>query len=108
MKPNQKLYVVTRRDLPAGSRAVQAGHALVQFAVLEREKMEIWARESNYLAFLTVEDEKALRKLKDKADKRGLVFTTFREPDMDSQLTAIAIEPHEDSERVCRDLPLLE
>lgn len=100
----EKLYVVTRRDLPPGPQAVQSCHAAIQFAA---EHAEIWARwyeQSNTLALLSVSDEKALLKLAQKAEMHGLKVSLFREPDLQDAVTAIALEPQ--AGRLCKHMPL--
>lgn len=63
MKVNQKLYVVTRRDLSPGSQAVQGMHALVDFMMYNPEKGQEWWKDSSHLCFLSVENETELNHL---------------------------------------------
>jgi len=55
---------------------------------------------------LSVPDEPSLLKLKKKAEIRGLTYSVFQEPDIDNQVTAIALEPGEKSRKLCSNLPL--
>lgn len=100
----QRLYLVTRADLPAGDQAVQAAHALTEFTFEHPEAAESWHRASNTLAFLVAPDEAALQTLLDRAFDRGLRASAFREPDLGDALTAVAIEP--EGSRLVRSLPL--
>ena len=106
MKRGEKLYVVTRRDLSPGYQAVQSIHAAQQFAIefptLNRE----WQEQSNYLGFLSVKDEGALKNLAAKAMRLGLAVSVFCEPDTFWHATAIAIEAGTKSRRLCNRLPL--
>lgn len=100
------LYVVTRRDLTPGYQGVQSQHALAEFAYFNKLSFEMWRRESNYLSWLSVKDEKELRRLARKIDEACLQFSVFLEPDLDYQMTAIAIEPGRGSARILKRLPL--
>lgn len=92
MKPNQKLYVVTRRDLSPGAQAVQGMHALVEFSMYYPSEYQEWYRESNHLCFLSVATERDLESLCTKVFKAGVKHCMFREPDFGMSLTAITIE----------------
>lgn len=102
----EKLYIVTRRDLPPGPQAVQSCHAALQFAMEHPEMTARWFGDSNYLALLSVPNEEALQRLLAKAKKRGLRYSIFQEPDLGNAVTAIALEPGDLSRRVCSNLPL--
>lgn len=65
-----------------------------------------WHFKSNFLVILTVEDEDALQGLVDEAARRGMTFTPFTEPDLDDELTALALEPSPDAEKLVANLPL--
>lgn len=102
----EKLVLVTRADLPPGAQAVQAAHAMREFAELHPELDKQWHEQSNTLALLVVPDERGLRRLLDRAADRGLRVAVFREPDLGGQLTAAALEPAQATQRLCRNLPL--
>lgn len=101
-----KLYVIVRTDLLAGQQAVQAAHALRQFAEEHPETERAWFQRSNTLAMLAVPDEEALHRLLSRAGDRGIRASIFREPDIDNQLTAVVLEPNEQARRLCRGMPL--
>jgi len=58
--PVIKLFLVTRADLEPGQQAVQAAHALREFAALYPEEELQWYQTSNTLAFLAAKNEDAL------------------------------------------------
>ena len=104
---NKKLIVITRRDLPLPYQAVQAAHAAVQFQYEHPELAKNWYHNSNYLIFLTTENEDELKKFIDKANSNNIQLSIFREPDINNQITAIALEPCEQSRKMTSSLPLI-
>lgn len=80
----ERLYAVARADLPVGLQTAQVGHALIGWV------MEYGAPPEN-LVVLAVKNEEALWSLLKKLD--GDRRYAFHEPDLDDQLTAIAIGP---------------
>jgi hypothetical protein len=78
-----KLYVVVRKDLKKSHQAVQGGHALAELLLRHNLKWK-----NGTLIYLSVEDEKKLRKLFEKLPCRKKVF--FKEPFWDDSVTAIA------------------
>jgi peptidyl-tRNA hydrolase len=99
-----KLHLITRADLPLGQQAVQIVHAMREFVREHPDEDHEWYRKSNTLAFLEVEDEKALTALLSAARLRRIACSGFREPDRDDELTAIAIGPQ--GKGLCRRLRL--
>lgn len=67
---------------------------------------DTWYRTSNYIAILAVRNEQELCNLIERAESKGIRFSAFREPDLDNQITAIAIEPGDKGRRICSSLPL--
>ena len=59
-----------------------------------------------YIGFLSVKDERELFQLRDKLTQKGINFSSFLEPDMNNQLTSIAVEPGKESARWLSSLPL--
>ncbi len=97
--------VVVRRDLTPAYQAVQGGHALAEFCLQHSDIANSWHKNSNYLAYLSVKDETELLFLIEKAQSRGIAISVFREPDIDNQITAIAVEPSAEAKRLCKNLP---
>jgi hypothetical protein len=56
--------------------------------------------------FLSVKDEAELIKILQKAQQSGITHSEFREPDIDNQLTAIALAPCEESRKISSSIPL--
>jgi len=106
IKMGDKLYVVTRKDIAPGYQGVQSQHAAIQFAFDHPERASEWFKNSNYLAWLSVENEVELMRLITSAQDAGLRWSAFREPDVGGAITAIAIEPHPKTAELCKGLPL--
>lgn len=103
---NDKLYVVTRSDLSNGYQAVQGMHAAIQFIFEHKEVVCDWYQTSNYLGFLSVANESELAQLAEQAERHNIRFSVFREPDINDQVTAIALEPGAKSKKLCNKLKL--
>lgn len=103
---NNKLYVVTRRDLSPGAQACQLAHAMREFAAKFPEIEKIWYTSSNYLCFLSVADELALLELWASALYAGIRCAPFFEPDLDDALTAVSFEPTVQAQEFLQHLPL--
>ena len=99
-----RLYLVTRSDLPPGAQAVQASHAMRQFQAEYPEVERQWFETSNTLVLLSVPNEQSLARLLYKATDRDIKASAFREPDLSNALTAVALEP--DGAKLVRNLPL--
>lgn len=100
----KKLHIVTRQDLDPGQQAVQAIHAMREFVREHPTVDQDWYENSNTLAFLAVRDEPELERLLSAAQERAIPCSAFREPDLDHELTAVALGPK--AKRLCRRLPL--
>lgn len=106
MQSTDKLYLVTRKDISPGYQAVQSCHALRQFTAEHPEIDELWFKTSNYLCLLSVKNEEELYALVCKAKNNNIKVSVFREPDIDNQITAIALEPGEGTKELCKNLKL--
>ena len=106
MKQIPKLRVITRRDIPAGYQAVQASHAAIQFQHEHTQLASDWYNNSNYLVFLSVANLEELESFLDKVKSKGIIHSAFYEPDINNQLTAIALEPSEVAQKICSSLPI--
>ena len=105
INPTEKLRIVTRRDLHIGYQAVQAGHAAIQFQHEHQVEAKAWYTQSNYLAFLSVDDETELEKLIQKAEAKGIKHSIFREPDIGNEITAVTFEASDDARRITSSCP---
>lgn len=101
-----KLYVITRDDLSLAQQAVQSAHAAVDFVINYPKESREWHDTSNYLIVLSVSNEEELEKLYNRAIKHGLCALAFREPDINNQITSVAIEPSKEAKRICKKLSL--
>lgn len=99
----KKLYVITRRDLPAGLAAAQACHAVARFCLESPVRARDWERECN-LIVLAVDDEPALEQLRVQLEQQEAEPVTFHEPDLGGELTALACR--EDARPLLSSLPL--
>lgn len=98
--------MITRSDLEPGYQAVQSGHAAIQYVFEHPECAKNWFENSNYLGFLSVTNEQELISLAERAAEKDIKFSVFREPDIDNQITAIALEPGNKSKKLCCSLKL--
>jgi hypothetical protein len=92
--------------MSAGYQGVQSIHAGIQFVFEHPEFAKAWYTQSNYLGFLSVQNEFELNKLIEKAIENNIKFSIFREPDIGNQITAIALEPGKLSKKLCSNLKL--
>lgn len=65
-----------------------------------------WYEKSNYLGFLSVANEEELKLFIAQAIIQDIRISIFREPDVDNEITAIALEPSTKSKKLCSRLPL--
>lgn len=107
MKQIPKLVIITRADLSDGYKAVQSTHAAINFVYEHPSRASPWFNNSNYIVQLEVKDEKSLKDVINSCEKYQLVYTTFREPDIGNQITAIAIEPSEKTQKITSKMQLL-
>lgn len=102
-----KLVVVTRRDLSVGQQAVQSAHALIDFTFEHPDRAGPWHNNSNYLVLVTVENEQELTDVIEKCQEKFLDYTVFREPDIGNLITAVAIEPSPVTQKLISKFKLL-
>jgi Peptidyl-tRNA hydrolase PTH2 len=98
--------VVTREDLSPGYQGVQSIHAAIQFAMEHPETNKEWFEQSNYLGFLSVANELELNRIIELAAMQNIKCSVFKEPDIDNQITAIALAPGAKSKKLCSNLKL--
>ena len=104
--PHDKLYVLVRSDLPAGAKLAQSVHGMRQFIADHPTADERWFRESNTVAVLSVRDESHLTEILGKAERFGVRFSVFREPDFGDAATVGVLEPGKLSRKITSSLPL--
>ena len=93
--------------MSAGYRAVQSTHAAINFIFENPDRAGPWFKNSNYLVQLEVSNEQQLELLITNCLMRDLKHTVFREPDIGNQITAVAIEPSELTQKLVSRIPLL-
>lgn len=101
---NKRLYILIRNDLSNAQKAVQAGHAIAQWMIEHHSKKE-W--NNNTLIYLTIPNEQDLTDWFEIAKMKQLQCSCFREPDMNDQMTAIAILADEKSKKMFAKLPMM-
>lgn len=90
---NEKIYIVTRSDLAPGLRAAQLVHAMRQFTSEHPEVDRKWYEESRFVVLLEVANQEALASLAHRAIRSSVPLSIWQEPDLDHELTAIALGP---------------
>lgn len=94
-----KTYVLVRRDLSYSQRVVQSCHAVVELVRRYKDDSSIskWADIDKTLVVLSVKDERELRRTSQRLSDARIRFAEFREPDMNNEVTAIAVHPETDA-----------
>ncbi len=90
-----KLYILVRDDLKPGLAAAQACHASVDFVLEHTHSHECvtWWLERKTIVILSV-SRKALEAWLSNFDENlEAYYSSWREPDMENELTAIAVLP---------------
>lgn len=102
----EKLYIITRRDLSPGLQCAQVAHAAFQFAYEHRPLAAQWLQESNFVVILSEENEERLIAFGKWIEQNNIPVTWFTEPDINDQVTAIALAPSPRTVELCQTLPL--
>lgn len=68
--------------------------------------MRKWLQDSNFLIIVNVADVTELHELALEAGRRGILSAIVIEPDLGDTMTAVALGPGIDSQRLCASLPL--
>ena len=93
--------------MSAGQQAVQSAHSLAQFAASYPDIFREWQQKHKNLIVLATPDEDALRGLFfDAAVLSKVECSAFREPDLNNELTAVALAPCEQTYKLTSSLPL--
>lgn len=99
-----RLYLVTRRDLPAGAQAAQCCHALRAFAELHPDLDRQWHEHGGNIVLLSVGTEAELVQLLEAATAQHISLAFFHEADFGGALTATAFSAA--ARRLLSGLPL--
>ena len=101
------MYIVTRADLTPGQQLAQSAHAAFEFSVKYPDIVKTWNDASNNLVCLSTPSEIDLLALSECLLHVGITqMIRVVEPDLDDELTAIAIAPHPEVHRLLSNLPL--
>ncbi len=88
-----------------GYQAVQSIHAMRLFSEEHPSIDKEWYQVSNYLGLLSVLNEQALQSLVLRLQAYDVKISIFREPDINNQITAIAVEPCEQARKLLSNIP---
>lgn len=99
-----RLYVIVRSDISPGLQVAQSCHAMAAFASEHPAVTSLWHEDGNNLVCLQANSERELEEILENAQRRGAMVSFFREPDIDNQLTAVAISG--EAKALLRKLPL--
>lgn len=86
MTTMRRLYVLVSNRLEPVYGCVQGGHAVAQFLIDNPQEKRTW--NNDYLIYLYADVDKWKAKL----DWMGIPYSEFTEPDLDNQLTSIAVQ----------------
>ena len=100
------MVLVTRMDIKAGYQAVQPAHALAEFATVYPKIFGHWHKNHKNLVILAAENESALIDLFKRSRELDIRSVMFREPDLNDEVTAIALEPGDKTYKLTSTLPL--
>ncbi len=101
-----KLYIVVRNDLAPGLQIPQAVHAKELFSHDHPETNTEWYEKSNNIVVLQAEGKEHLAKIAYDLNNNGVRVSLFREPDINDELTAIAVAPSGAKHLSCLPLAL--
>lgn len=107
MSAPDKLYIVTRADLPAGLQAAQAAHAAFEFSLRHPDVMRRWHEDSSYLILLSTPNEDTLLDLANLPHFADVPYALVVEPDLGNEHTSLAVAPNANNGRWFSTLPLL-
>lgn len=97
---------MVRKDLPTGVQLAQTTHAAIDFCMEHPSIAKQWHKDSNYLVCLNAQNEYHIQNLMRRCEELKIPYTIFIEPDIDNELTAIAIAPTEKTNKITGALPL--
>ena len=80
----EKLYILVDEQLDLAYQGVQGGHALAQWLI--ENPNQTWNNQT--LIYLKANLNKEIMKL----DQNMVKYTVFKEPDLDNQITAVALQ----------------
>ncbi len=100
------MVVITRSDLTPGYQAQQSCHAIADFQHAFPDASKDWKDTTNSIVLLGARNEQELEKLYDKLSLKTDVVK-FYEPDLNNELTSIALYASPEIRKKLANLPLL-
>ena len=79
---------------------------MADFILEHKDVANVWHNISNYIIILAVKNEAELHAVHKALRGLNISLTTFHEPDIGNELTAIALLPDDEAEVYCRKLKL--
>jgi hypothetical protein len=79
---------------------------VADFIFQYKDVANVWHNISNYIIILSVPNEADLYAVQNTLRGLNISLTTFNEPDIGNELTAIALLPNDEAEAYCRKLKL--
>jgi peptidyl-tRNA hydrolase len=101
-----RFYIIVRDDLPPGLQAAQAVHAALAFFHKHPVSIGRWLLASNFLVIVSTPNEETLLDLITEAHTRGIAHVGVREPDVNDEVTAVALAPGTAARQLCANMPL--
>jgi hypothetical protein len=106
-KHEDKIYLVTHKQLSNGYQTAQTAHAVAELMMQRNSVACDWYSTSNSLIVLTAENAEQLFTLQRQAQSLNIDTVEFREPDLLDELTAVAFCPSADTRKLLSNLPLV-
>ena len=101
------MYIVVRSDLKSnGLQAAQAVHAGFFFAQKYPEITREWLADSQYLVIVSADSSEEILAINAKAHAENIPTSVWSEPDLNDEVTAVALAPSAKSRILCANLPL--
>lgn len=88
--------------MPKNYQAVQAGHAVAEYMI---ECPNTW--ENGTLIYLRVQDENELTNWADRFHEMHIVRCPFYEPDLNDEMTALAVKSSPEVDELLKDMKLV-
>lgn len=102
---DRRLYVVVRNDLVPGLQISQSVHAKDEFTKEHPEVERQWARSSNTIIILSGTKNQLYTAIS-QALTKNVKYASFKEPDLNYEVTAVVFEPGFDTVELVSGLPL--
>jgi len=105
VEADRRLYIVVRNDLIPGLQISQSVHAKDEFTKEHPEVERRWANTSNTIIILSGTTNQLYSAIS-QALVKNVKFSSFKEPDLNYEVTAVAFEPSLATVELVKGLPL--